>query len=481
MNRKWHLLSLSLLFLASLHATIAADRPNILFILADDLGWSDLGAYGSDLFETPHLDRMAAQGVRFTQAYAAAPICSASRAAILTGKTPARLGFEFVTKNAPGIQPVDAPLRAPPFTLNLPLEERTIAEALREVGYQTGFVGKWHLNQHHQRYLGWSPTHGPKAQGFDEAKDTFGTHPYAYYRNPEERVFLDLGVGEYPNDEGVDWAIEFIKQPRKDPFFLMVSPYYVHDPIHTRIRWLHDHYLEHLPKSHPRRAILARYGAMVTTLDHYIGRLLKAVDAAGRSEDTIIVFTSDNGGHPNYAGNAPLRGSKWNLYEGGIRIPLIIKGLGLSGTVCESPVHAVDLYPTLTEIAGASNPELLDGRSFIDLLSTPTKPASRTLYWHFPYYHPESTFANAPASIEVDDGYTSQTRPHSAIRKGDWKLLHFYEDNRDELYNLATDLPESHDLRSSSPEIADDLRQELDIYLHQANARMPVKNENRGE
>ncbi len=441
----------------------ADERPNILFILADDLGWSDLGCYGSPSFETPHLDKLASQGARFTQAYSAAPICSASRAAILTGKTPAQLGFEFVTKPEAGFQPVNELLRAPRYTLNLPLEETTIAEALNETGYETAFFGKWHLNQHYQRYLGWSPTHGPKAQGFSIAEEDFGSHPYSYWNQKEKRTFLDLKQGEFLKDGLTERAIRFLEQDHEKPFFLMVSHFYVHDPIHTRVKWLHDHYLDKIPADHPRRKVLAHYGAMVTSLDHYVGQLLDALDEAGLADSTYVTFTSDNGGHPNYAGNAPLRGSKWNLYEGGIRVPMIVRWPDriAPGSIVEEPVSGVELFSTFQSLATTGERPLASGEDH---------------YWHFPYYHPETKFTEAPAEIGIDDGVTSQTRPHSAIRRGNWKLVQFYESKRVELYNLTADPYEQDDLSESSQVKTEELREALNRHLEKAGARLPTKN-----
>jgi len=459
----------------------ASTRPNILFILADDLGWSDLGCYGNERHETPNLDRLADEGIRFTQACAPAPICSASRASFLTGRTPARLGFEFVTKDKPGGQTLDTPLKTPPFTLNLPLKEFTMAEALVDAGYRTGFFGKWHLNQHHERYLGWSPTHGPKAQGFQVADDNRGSHPYSYWNSKKNRSFLEVPDGEFPEDGLTENAIEFLQSDHgKSPFFLMVSHYFVHTPVHTRVRWLYDRYLEKIPDDHPRRTDLAHYGAMVTTLDHHVGQLLAALHESIHRDNTLVVFTSDNGGHPNYAGNAPLRGSKWNLYEGGIRVPMMARWPGEidAGSVCEMPVTGFDLFPTFVDLAEAKiGPEnTIDGFSLRSAFQNPVakdSPKLRDLIWHFPYYYPERGYAEAPAEIGVDDGFTSQTRPHSVLRSGDWKLIHFYEENHDELYHLPSDLGESKDRSQSDPKIAEDLRRRLDQYLERAGARLP--------
>ena len=455
------------------------DRPNILLIFADDLGWSDLGCYGSQRFQTPNLDRLASQGMRFTQAYAAAPICSASRASLLTGNSTARNRFEFVVKNAPGRQNVPAPLLAPPFTIDLSLDSVTIPEVLSDRGYQTGFYGKWHLNAHHKRYLGWSPTHGPTVQGFNSATEDFGSHPYSYWKNGKSaRSFLDLPNGEFPDDSMTRRAIRFLEQVNDEPFFLMVSHFFVHDPNHTRVRWLYERYYEALPES-PRREKLAHYGAMVTTLDHHVGELLAALEETGKADSTLVVFTSDNGGHPNYAGNAPLRGSKWNLYEGGIRVPFIVRwpGVAKSHSICDVPVWSPDLFPTFAELTGADSSTAKDGRSLAPLLRNQDKqPAERNMVWHFPYYHPETRYAERIDRIGIDDGETSKTKPHSAIRAGNWKLIHFYENDADELYDLSRDPSEAKNLASARPDHAETLRNQLLTYLKDANARFPRVN-----
>lgn len=449
---------------------VAGPPPNILFILADDLGWSDLACYGHTQHESPHLDRLASAGLRFTQAYAAAPICSASRAALLTGKTPARLHFEFVTKDKPGAQNLGQPLQAPPYPTNLPLEEVTTAEVLTQAGYHTAFFGKWHLNLHHGGYLGWSPSHGPLRQGFAEGDPDFGAHPYAYFKGGD-RSDLGLREGEFPQDSLTDKVIAFLQRRHERPFFLQWSHYHVHDPIHTRCRWLFERYRRLLPADAPE--VRAAYAAMVATLDHEVGRVLEALDAAGLTNETLVIFSSDNGGHPDYTGNAPHRGSKWNLYEGGLRVPLIVRWPGhvAAGTVCEQPVHGCDLLPTLAELAGATAPAH-DGISLAPLLRNPGHELpERALLWHFPFYHPEKNFAKAPARIGINDFVTSQTRPHSALRLGRHKLLHFAEDGRDEVYDLANDPGEQQNLAAQQPKLARQLRERLEFELQAAGAR----------
>jgi arylsulfatase A-like enzyme len=451
-------------------STQAVERPNLLFILADDLGWSDPGCYGNPHHQTPRLDRLAQEGLRFTQAYAPAPICSASRAAILTGKTPARLHFEFVTKDKPGSQIPGQPLQTPPYPTNLPLEEVTTAEMLAQAGYLTAFFGKWHLNMHHGSYLGWSPTHGPLQQGFAEGDADFGGHPYAYFKDGG-RSDLDLREGEFPPDSLTDKVIAFLRRKQERPFFLQWSLYHVHDPIHTRCRWLFEKYRAVLPAAIPDERVA--YAAMVETLDYELGRVLDVLDATGQAQSTLIVFMSDNGGHPDYTGNAPHRGSKWNLYEGGIRVPMVARWPGRvrAGGVCDQPVHGCDVLPTFAELAGVK-PGSVDGISLVPLLRDRDHPLpERPLLWHFPYYHPEKGFKKAPSRIGMNDFATSQTRPHSALRLGRHKLLHFAEDDRTELYDLSTDPGETRDLAGANPERAGQLRRQLAALLMEGAAR----------
>lgn len=466
---------LLVLLASSLRLTQATASPNLVFILVDDLAWSDPACYGNQIHDTPNLDRLAHEGMRFTQAYAPAPICSASRAAILTGRTPARLHFEFVTKGAPGAQRLGQPLQSPPFTLDLPLSETTLAELVKPAGYATGFFGKWHLNQHFKGYLGWSPTHSPLHQGFDEGSGDFGAHPY-HYRQHKGLKDKPVADGRYPEDSLTDRAIDFLRRHRDERFLLYLPHYFVHDPVHSRCQWLIEKYRKRLPADAPR--VRAEYAAMVETLEHLIGRLLNELDRLQLAENTLLVLMSDNGGHPNYTANGPLRGSKWNLYEGGIRVALLARWPGRirAGSVSNEPVHGCDLLPTFAAAAQAPLPEAeLDGANLLPLLTGKTKSVERPrpLVWHFPYYHPERGFETAPAVIGVDDFVTSQTRPHSAIREGHHKLLHFYEDDRLELYNLIADRSESRNLAKAEPALARRLKARLDDYLKRVAARLP--------
>lgn len=453
-------------------------KPNIVFILADDLGWSDLGCYGHPWHETPNLDLLAKEGLGFTDAYSPAPICSASRASILTGKSPARLHFEFVTKNVPGRQSVvpAPPLQAPPYTLNLRLEEETLAEMLGKAGYTTGFFGKWHLNAHYKRYLGWSPTYGPKRQGFLIAEEDFGSHPYSYGKKKPPMVSK---FGEFPEDSLTKRAVKYIKMPHRRPFFLMLSQFHVHTPVETPCLWLVSKYQKKIPPNTPNRNQRLKYAAFVETLDHYVGQVLKGIDEAKKRERTLVVFTSDNGGHPEYTANAPLRGSKWNLYEGGIRVPFLVRWPGRvpEGKVCRTPVIGYDLFPTFAELAEKpvdAEAAGLDGRSLAPFFLNPGQRFDRFLYWHFPYYHPEGKkFGEAAKKIGAADFKVSQTRPQSALRWGKYKLIHFLEDDRVELYNVDADRGEAQDLAKAAPEEAEKLKGELQRLLMEAKARMP--------
>lgn len=459
-------------------ADTAQPRPNILFILADDLAWSDLGCYGHPWHETPHLDRLAADGMRFTNGYAPAPICSASRASFMTGKTPARLHFEFVTKDNPG-RPQHRGgqlMRSPPYTLNLPLAERTVAERLGDAGYHTAFFGKWHLNAHHGRYLGWSPKHGPQQQGFQTAVEDFGSHPYSYRKGNKPAPITE--AGQFPVDSMTDKATAFLKGEHDAPFFLMASHFYVHTPVKTPCEWLLKKYDEKIPAAAPNRKKQIAYAAFLETLDHYVGQLLAALDASGHRDDTIVVFTSDNGGHPEFAGNGPLRGSKWNLYEGGVRVPFIVRRPGQvpAGTTNSTPVIGYDLVPTFAAMANAPvdvAAEKLDGQDLTAAFEKTEQKPDRALYWHFPYYHPEKGYEKAQADIGVNDFAVSQTHPHSAVRSGKYKMLFFHEDQRTELYDLSKDIGEQQDIIQKTPAVAEEMRQLLATYLDDADARLP--------
>ncbi|MBN2291960.1 MAG: sulfatase [Pirellulales bacterium] len=448
--------------------------PNIVFIFVDDLGWSDLACYGHPWHETPNIDRLAKEGMRFTNGYAPAPICSASRASILTGKTVPRVGFEFVTKNEPGYQKLDSdvPLRAPPLTLNLPLAEETVAERLAALGYETAFFGKWHVSRHHKRrYLRWDPKFGPKKQGFQVAAEDFGDHPYAWGKTKPS----DAPDGIVPRDSMFQRLIDFIREPHQRPFFLMASSFYVHTPVKNRCRWLVDKYAKKIPADAPNRDLRLEYAAFLETLDHHVGTILDAIDQSGLRDNTLVLFMSDNGGHPMYCANAPLRGSKWNLYEGGIRVPFMARWPGViaPGSKSDTPIIGYDILPTFVEIAGG-RADGVDGVSFAPLFKNPTWRPQRSLIWHFPYYHPEKNFSKAIDAIGVDDFAVSKTRPQSALRRGKYKVVKFAEDNRVELYDLEKDVSEQHDLSKTLPDVADEMDKLLEQQLDAMHARRAV-------
>ena len=325
----------------------------------------------------------------------------------------------------------------------------------------------------------WSTTHGPLQQGYSEGDQEFGSHPYSEGRGkvPERPP---LPQGEYGHDALTEKAIEFLRARAKEgkPFFLHLGHYYVHTPIRTRAAWLVEKYRARLP--HDADAGRAVYAAMVETLDHLVGRVLTALDELKLSENTLVVFTSDNGGHPEFSANGPLRGSKWNLYEGGIRIPWIVRWPGRvpAGKVSAATLIGTDLLPTFAAASGATLPRgvALDGRNVLPVWLGEKRAegvAERAFIWHFPYYHPETEFADARRQIGVNDFAVSQTYPQSAIRLGDWKLVHFYEGDRDELYRLSTDPSEKSDLAANEPARRRELRARLDQELHAMGARLP--------
>ncbi|MFH5834354.1 sulfatase [Halalkalibaculum sp. DA384] len=452
--------------------------PNVLFILVDDLGWRDLGSYGSTFYETPHLDRLAATGIRFTDAYAAHPVCSPTRAAIMTGKDPTRVGITDWIPGMPTERAEDPQLVSPEDIHNLPLEELTIAEAFRQQGYRTFFAGKWHLGE--------TPEYWPEHQGFEINKGGHdrGSPPGGYYAPYENPRLEDGPEGEYLTDRLTTEAIRFMEQAseRTDPFFLFLSFYTVHTPIQGCARY-DEHYREEklkLPgegKPAMRKEGLGQtrltqsdpeYAAMVRCMDQNVGRLLKELKHQQLYENTIIVFTSDNGGlttlpaERNIAPTAviPLRAGKGWAYEGGIRVPLIIKAPGIQkGKVSAQPVTSMDFYPTLLELAGlpSQNQQHVDGKSLVPYLKDPAKVDDRTLVWHYPHYH------------------GSGWRPGSAIRAGRWKLVEFYEETSVELYDLSRDLNEEHDLAGKYPDTAAALREQMHEYIKQRGGRYPVR------
>lgn len=439
-------------------------RPNFVFILADDLGCMDLRSYKPDSFyETPHLDRLASEGIRFTAAYAASPVCSPTRASIMTGKFPARLKLTNFIK---GVR--KGKLTPPDYLDQLPLQETTIAEALKKAGYVNGFIGKWHLGG--AGYL-------PEAQGFDEnvAGANSGA-PSSYFSPYHLPKLADGPAGEYLTERLTADALEFIQRHRQRPFFLFLSHYTVHIPLQAP-RGLIDKYEakaaamgepsgpKFLPEGeHEARQIQDHpvYAAMVESLDQSVGRVLAKLDELKLAKNTVVIFFSDNGGLSTAEGaptsNVPLRAGKGWLYEGGIREPLLIRwpGVAKPGSVCDTPVLSTDFFPTMLEMAKLPLiPEQhCDGRSLMPLLKgQPAAP--RPLFWHYPHYSNQGG------------------RPSAAVRDGDWKLIRAFEGNLPELYDLSKDVSEKENLADREPNRLRELQTLLDGFLADTKAAMP--------
>ncbi len=447
--------SLALVMWSTRPAQGAGEAVNVLLIVADDLGWADLGCYGNGFHRTPALDRLAREGVRFTQAYAACPVCSPTRAAMLTGKYPARL---HLTDWLPGRSDMPSQrLLRPLFRQELPLEETTLAERLRAAGYATAAIGKWHLG---------GPGFEPQRQGFDlnVAGDSTGS-PRSYFapfeRNGKFMPGLEQApAGEYLTDRLTAEAESFIEQHRDKPFFLYLAHYAVHIPLKAKLELVSKYKALAKPAS-PRNN--PQYAAMLESLDDSVGRVLKKIETLNLTERTVIVFTSDNGGLATLEGpdtpatsNAPLREGKGYLYEGGLRVPLLVKwpGGAKPGTVCDVPVCSIDLVPTISEVIhhpAAKNE--IDGTSFVPLLSQSGDIATRPLFWHYPHYSNQGG------------------RPGGAIREGDYKLIEFYETGRRELFDLKNDPGESMNLIDRLPETADALAARLLDWRHTIGAQ----------
>ncbi len=454
-------------------------KPNFVFILVDDLGWTDLGCFGSFFYETPHLDKFAAESMKFTNAYAASPVCSPTRASIMTGKYPARMDTTDwfgapQPQTAKNHRTKDKPLLPAPYSETMSLKEVTLAEALKERGYKTFFAGKWHLGQTEEYW--------PEHQGFDVNKGgwsrggPYGPGKYFVpYGNPRLK---DGPEGEHLPDRLATETVEFIKNNINQPFLAYLSFYSVHTPLQSR-EDLKQKYLEKKQRlglkpewgKEDRQKVRlvqehAVYAGMVEAMDAACGKVLSALKDLGLDDNTVVFFMSDNGGlstaegHPT--SNLPLRGGKGWMYEGGIREPMMVKWPGVTpaGTVCDEPVTSTDFYPTMLEMSGSpSKPDQhVDGKSWVPLLKGKTLERG-PLYWHYPHY------GNQGGS------------PASAIRDGDWKLIVFYEDNRGiELYNLKDDISETKNLAPKHPQIVQKLHTKLKAWLSSVEAKFPSPN-----
>jgi arylsulfatase A len=417
--------------LMSAAAAVTTDRPpNIVFILTDDLGIADLGVYGSDYHLTPRLDRLAAEGMRFTDAYAASPVCSPTRAAILTGRYPHRLQL---TDALPWDRLPENPRLVPPNHLKeLPASHATYAKSLREAGYRTGFFGKWHLGNEHNFFA--QGQH--RDYGFDEAFDA----------DDREINEVDKGV-----DTLTDQAIAFVESNRDRPFLLALHHHTPHVPLVTPAAY--ESRYDDVPAGERHRN--RRYAGLLSHLDDAVGRLLDKLDDLDLAENTMVIFTSDNGGLNAETSNLPYRDGKSTLYEGGIRVPLFVRWPGQikPGSVCEGVVISPDFFPTFLEAAGqAAQPDAhLDGQSLLPWLRGGTPDGNRIVYWHSPHYH--------------------EKRPQSAVREGDWKLIHNLEKDTRELYDLKNDPGETKDLAAQQPGRTEELVAKLERHLTASGAQ----------
>jgi arylsulfatase A-like enzyme len=440
-------------------------RPNIVFILVDDMGWRDGACFGSQYYQTPQLDALAKSGMRFTQAYAACAVCSPTRAAQLTGKYPARL---HLTDWIAGERaPKNTRFQAPNWQQHLPLEETTLPTALKRLGYTTAHIGKWHLGG--DKFL-------PQYHGFDTniAGGDIG-HPASYFwpygaTNQSHRV-PDLAgrggrVGDYLTDQLTTEALQFIAANRDRPFFLNLWHYSVHSPLQGKPELIAAAVDRPGADGQSNKV----YYAMLRSLDESVGRIMNKLDELHLAENTNIVFTSDNGGavhlgQPRATSNFPLRNGKGTAYEGGLRVPLLVKAPGVTrpGTVCDTPVITMDFFPTLLELAAAeksASRTAVDGVSFAPLLRGEKQTPHSELFWHYPHYW--------------NGGRVS---PYSVARVGDWKLIRSYETGTEELYDLKNDLSEQTNLAASNPARRRELGARLDAWLQVVGAQMPVPNQ----
>jgi arylsulfatase A len=435
------------------------EKLNVVFLLADDLGWTGLRCFGSDFYETPNLDRLAARSTRFTNAYAACTVCSPTRASIMTGMYPARLHLtDFIAgQNRPF-----AKMRIPDWTKFLEHRHVTIAEALRKAGYRTAMIGKWHLDQRGARAKEFAPVR----HGFDEQHfKPPGTRGYFI---PGKFKQLGKSGSRYATDYLTDHAVDFIERSKDKAFFLYFAYHTPHTPIQGREDLVAEFESKVRDDAVHKNPI---YAAMVKSLDMSVGRVLAQLEKRGVADRTLVVFTSDNGGltqrygkHDGFTENLPLRRGKGSAYEGGVRVPTIVQWPGVTkpGTECNDPVCTIDWYPTLLELTGATGDkahnESVDGVSIASLIRDPGATLERNLYWHYAHYHAGG------------DG------PYSAVRSGDWRLIEFHEDGHLELYNLREDLGEKKNLAGSNAKKAALLLADLRSWRKRVGAQMYTPN-----
>ena len=448
-------------------------KPNFLFILADDLGYHDLSCMGSSYYETPNIDRISNEGMTFVQGYAACQVCSPSRAAIMTGKYPSRLGITdwIGAKTGEAWREANRFDKLLPAANNthLPFEDISLAEAMKSAGYKTFFAGKWHIG---------SEGSYPENHGFDINKGGWEKgSPIGGFFSPWTNPRLDnTDPGENLSMRLARETEHFIRQNRDQPFFAYLSFYAVHGPIQTTERkWkkyrdkanqmgLADHGFEmerHLPIRRTQDNPV--YAGLVETMDDAVGVVLNALDDLGLDKNTVVIFTSDNGGVASgdafSSSNLPLRGGKGYQWEGGIREPYFIKvpWINLSGKKTDVPAIGMDFYPTILDLAGLDllPDQHLDGVSLLPVLKG-DQIAERSLFWHYPHYGNQGG------------------DPSSMIRNNDWKLIHYYEDGRDELYNIAIDIGEQNNMAESHPALVTNLRSKLDEFIRATGGRLPT-------
>ncbi len=430
-------------------------KPNVLFILIDDMGWMDLGCQGNKNLRTPNIDNLAKGGMRFTDAYAPAPVCSPTRAAIITGQSPARLQITNHLPHQDRFTPKDSKLLPAKMLNHLSLESETLAERLKkDAHYATAFIGKWHL------YTGRDKKYNPLNQGFDIniGGCSYGGPPTFF--DPYRIDFLpDRKEGEYLPNRLADEAIAFIsEQNSKDkPFFVALWNYTVHWPMEAPDKLVEKY--KNLPVKGYRDH---RYAAMIEAMDIAIGKVLKSLDDLNITEETLVIFTSDNGPFGGVGDASPLRADKGHLYEGGIRVPLIVRWPGKveAGAVEETPVILTDLHPTILAATGLDLNSTIpnDGHNLLPLLNGKEKLKNRAVYWHYPNF-----------------AFHRDNRLGSAIREGDHKLIHFYDTDSVELYNLKNDISEKNDLSGKMPQLASRLKNKLKVWLQDSGAVMPTK------
>jgi len=429
----------------------AQERPNILLVLVDDLGYGDLGCYGNPNVRTPHIDQLAREGALFTDAYAASPVCSPSRAGLLTGRFTATIGLTNAIGPASERWAKGRKLTEPDNAPHLPFTETTVAELLRAAGYATASIGKWHLGNTGSL---------PQDHGFDVnfSGNNIGSQRSMF--GPDYGIRLGpVPEGEYLTDRLQAEAEAFIRSHRDQPFFVYLSHYAVHRPIGAKAETI-AHYPEHTTGPF---GLLPEYAAMIEDVDTAFGRMRSFLVEEGLTDNTIIILTSDNGAVRQWGSNGNLRGAKGLVYEGGIRVPLIIWRPGLSdaGRVITDPMHAADLLPTILDLAGLGQaiPGNLDGASLAPLLDGPAVSLpERPLLWHFPHYNMHGS------------------RPATALRQGDFKLIHFYETDSQELYDLRQDPGETRDLAPEQPGQLAAMVEALEAGLARTGALHPLTN-----